>query len=175
MIGDDTAWRAAYANVPLVGDDSWKQNLADYLGDLLDNLLNLSTYVSPGVPPYPAFLFDRSTFAGALTGAPGAWVVDLQAAFTAVIPTSPFTILPLTVFGAATPAETFSTPGVAVADPPSITLGVAKIGELVSSPQVGDPLLSDFPVKMRAAFLLLTYTVTGTNSLPVPTPMRAVE
>ena len=58
-------------------------------------------------------------------------------------------------------------------------IGVAKIGELVSSPQVGDPLLVDFPVKMRAAFLLLTYTVTGTNSLPVPTPildpLRAVE
>jgi len=180
MIGDDEVWAEAYALVPLVGDDSWKKNLADYLGNLLDDLLNLQTYVSPGTPPYPAFLFDRATFESLLTGEPGTGVAGMQAAFAAALLTSTFTIPIGTTFGDAGLAETFSTVGLAVPDPDSIDAGVDIIGELDTAPAVGDALDSDFPVKLRAAFLLLTYTVTGTNSV-APTPgaiddvERAVE
>ncbi len=53
-------------------------------------------------------------------------------------------------------------------------LGKAKVQELASSVPVADASNSDFPVKMREAFLLLTGTVTGTNSvIPIPGPLVA--
>lgn len=167
----ETVWKNDYANpakMPQVGDSSWKQNLSNYLGDLLDDLLSLETYISPGVPAYPAFLFGRSAFASALTDTNG--IVGLQSAFEAGVNASTFIIPIGTTFELVpTLATTFSTVGLAVVDTDSIDAGKAKIAELSSAPQVSDPLDSQFPIKLRAAFLLLTYTVGGTNSV-IPTP-----
>lgn len=167
----DQNWIDAYELMPLVGDATWKQNLADYCGDLLDNQLNLSTYTGP------TFTFGRAAFAANLTDTNG--IVGLQSAFNAGVLASTWVIPIGTTFGAGTPAETFSTPGAAVADAPSISSGMAIIATLASSPQVGDATLSEFPTKLRAAFLSLTYTVTGTNSVtptpgPIADPLRGV-
>lgn len=160
-------WIDAYEALPLVSDATWKQNLADYCGDLIDNILALSTY-SAG-----AFTFGRSQFASALTDTDG--VVGLQSAFSAGVSASTWVINSGTTFGAATPAETFSTSGVAVADPAGISAGQALIAALTGAPQVGDPTLSEFPTTLRNAFLALTFTVTGTNSVaPTPGPINDV-
>lgn len=178
MIGDLATWRTSYSALPQVGDDSWKANLANYLGDELDGLLNLQTYVTGG--GFPVFTFDRATFQSNLTDGVGTGVAGMQAAFTAAIATSTWVIAIGTKFGVGTPAETFSTPGVAVPDPAGISAGAAKIGELASAAPTSDPDESEFPLKLREAFLLLTYTVTGTNSVaptpgPISDPLRGVE
>lgn len=163
-----TDWQNDFAALPRVGDSSWKQNLGDYLSEQLDGILNFDTYNN-----LPSFTFGVSAFVGGLTDTNG--IVGLQAAFEAGVLASTWTIPIGTTFGAATPAETFSTAGVATVDAASIVAGKAKIAELSSAPKVGDPLLSEFPVKLREAFLALAYTITGTNSVaPTPGPINDV-
>lgn len=167
-IGSETDWKNAYAALPLVSTSAWKTNLADYLGDLLDGLLVLTTYSQSD------FTFGRAAFAAGLTDTNG--VAGLQTAFNNGVLASTFSIPIGTTFGGGTPAETFSTIGTAVPDAPSIASGQAILATLVNAPQTSDPLQSEFPVKLRNAFLALTYTVTGTNSVsPTPGPINDVN
>jgi len=178
-IGSVGDWQNEYADIPLVSDDSWKQTLADYLGGLLDNLLTLQTY-----SPAPIFTFGKAAFVTGLAGAdpstPGSGVAALQTAFSAGVLASTMIATPPVSFTPVTPATTFSVVVSTLPDAPSIAAGQAKIAELSSAAETSDPLLSDFPVILREAFLLLTYTVIGTNSVaptpgPLTDPLRGVE
>lgn len=179
MTPDETAWKSAYANeatLPLVSDSTWKNNLSEkYLAALLDGLHNLETYASP------TFTFDKATFEGLLTDAVGTGVAGLQAAFAAAALSSTWLIPIGTTFELVpTLATTFSTLGVATVDPDSVDDGVNLIGELDGATPTSDPLDSQFPIKLRAAFMVLKYNVVGTNSV-IPTPgsisdlLRGVE
>lgn len=179
MTPDETAWKAAYADedtMPLVSDSTWKNNLSEkYLAALLDGFHNLETYITA------TFTFDKATFEGLLTGETGTGVAGLQAAFAAAALSSTWLIPIGTTFELVpTLATTFSTLGVAAVDPDSITDGVDLIGELDGATPTSDPLDSQFPIKLRAAFMILKYNVLGSNSV-VPTPgpindlLRGVE
>ena len=168
-------WRDQYELLELVSDDSWKQNLADYLGDLLDNAFTLSTYT-----PAPIFTFDRTTFASLLDSGVDQGIASLKAAFQSAIQSSTMFVSVGSYIGSSTPATTYSVVASVVPDPPSILAGQNKIQELEFAQATSDPQLSEFPEKLRDAFLLVTYTVTGTNSVaPTPSPLtdtgRSVE
>ncbi|TDI74593.1 MAG: hypothetical protein E2O82_03680 [Betaproteobacteria bacterium] len=161
-----SAWIDDYVEIPLTSGPEWKTTLADFIGDLVDDM-TLSTY-----NPAPSFTFDRSTFANNLSDAPGTGVTSLANAFSAAILTSTMNVAAGTYIGVSTPATTFSVVSSVVPDPASIGAGAAEIAELVSSPKTSNAAESEFPVKLREAFLLLTYTVSGTNSVsPTPAPL----
>jgi hypothetical protein len=173
-IGTLTQWKDAYALIPLVSTDAWKENLTVYIEDLIVDM-NLKTYATP------SFTWGRAAFKSALVGAPGAGVSEMQTGFTNSIAASTWLIPSGTTFGGGTLAETFSAPGVAAPDVASVSAGATKIGELESTPPVGTFEDCLFPEILRAAFLLLTYTVTGINSVPpapfgpINDPLRGVE
>jgi len=161
-------WQAQWALIPKVSDTSWKQNLADYIAARVDAKLALSTYVPPGT-----FTFNKSVFVAGLAGVTsgtGDGVTKIASAFQSAVQTvGSLVVTPGTAFGAATPAQTFSVVASSVL---IAAAGKAKIEELSSAPLVSDPLLSQFPVKLRDAFLLLTATISGTNSVaPTPGPL----
>ena len=166
-----TVWQNGWANLPKVNDDSWKQNLGDYVEARTANM-SLATYTpSTNV----TFSFNKSLFVQTLDGVSGANLVPiLSDAFELAIIGSPIAVSPGTYIGVSTPATTFSVVSSSLFDLASAALGAAKILELASAPKVSDPLLSDFPIKLRDAFLLLTATVSGTNSV-VPTPGPLVD
>ena len=175
----ESTWQNDYADIPLVSDDSWKQTLGDYLEALLSSLLTLQTY-----SPAPVFTFGTSAFVSGLSGSdpavPGSGIIALQTAFNAGVLASTMVVAPGTSFTPPTPATTFSVVTTTLPDVPSIALGVAKIAELSAAEPTSDPLLSEFPVILREAFVLLTYTVIGTNSVaptpaPLTDPLRGVE
>lgn len=168
-----TEWKDAYALLPLVSDDTWKENLTAFIEDLIVDI-NLETYATP------SFTWARAAFKSALVGVSGAGVSEMQTGFSNSIAASTWLIPSGTTFGSATPAETFSLPGAAIPDATGVSAGVIKIGELATAEPVGTVEDSLFPEVLRDAFLLLTYTVTGTNSVtptpgPILDPLRAVE
>jgi len=176
---DESTWQGDYANLELVSTDAWKQNLADYLETLLTSSLTLTTYSTD-----PAFTFDTSAFVSGLAGAdpevPGSGVIALQTAFDAAVLASVMVTFPMSGFDPLSVATIFSVVTSTIVDAPSIIAGKAKIAELASAGSTSDPLESEFPVILREAFLLLTYTVIGLDStFPTPIPLtdalRGVE
>jgi len=78
--------------------------------------------------------------------------------------------------GVSAPPTLFSAVATTLIDPPSILLAKAKILELVTAPPEADAQDSLFPEKFRDATLLLTITVSGTNSVtPTPAPLSAAS
>lgn len=167
-------WKDAYAVLPQVGTDAWKENLTAYIEGLIADI-NLATYATP------SFTWGRAAFKSALVGVSGAGVSEMQTGFTNSIAASTWLIPSGTTFGGGTLAETFSAPGAAIPDVASVSAGATKIGELEGTPPVGTFEDCLFPEILRAAFLLLTYTVTGINSVPpapfgpINDPLRGVE
>lgn len=165
-------WQSEWALLPLVIDDSWKQNVADYLAARVDNKLSLQTY--GGVPV--TFTFNKAAFLAAIAGVStgtGDGVIKIALGFSnAVQIAGSLIVLPGAFIGTNSPATLFSAVASSIITPAGAALGQAKIEELSSAPQVTTALASQFPVKLREAFLLLTADVTGTNSIvPVPTPL----
>lgn len=171
-------WQSEWALLPKVSDTSWKQNMADYIAARLDNKLTLATYTpSAGV----MFTFNKSVFLASLASVSAATadgVAKIALGFQSATETpGSLAVAPGTSIGSASPTTTFS----AVAS--SVLLGAAakaKIEELSSAPLVALAANSAFPVKLYEASLLLTATVTGTNSVaPTPGPLvdagRAVQ
>ena len=172
-------WKTEFANLPLVIDDTWKQNLADYISDRITSKLNLLTY-----SPQVTFTFNKSAFVSALgsvTPALGNGVDQIAVGFVNGC-IGGLVVAPGTAFGAGIPATTFSTVATSIFDAPSLALASAKIIELKSATPVADVSDSIFPGKLREACLLLTATVIGLDStppaagpLPLTDPLRGVE
>lgn len=174
---DVEIWQEDYADIELVSTDAWKQNLADYLEVQLTESLTLTTYSTD-----PEFTFDKAAFVTGLAGAgaPGTGVAALQTAFDAAVLASTMVTFPMSGFDPLSVATIFSVVTSTTVDPLSIVAGKAKIAELDGATPTSDPLLSKFPVILREAFLLLTYTVIGLDStFPTPIPLtdalRGVE
>ena len=169
VLADAAAWQTAWATVPAVKNDSWKANLANKVDSLVTGLLTTNgLFKAPGQPAL-TFTFAKSTFQGALTDNKPATLAN---AFETAILASTY-VVPINSFiGTDTPATKFSAVASCVVDPASVALAKAKFLEIVGLEPVKAANKSQFPVKLRDAFLLLTVTTTGTNSVaPTPSPL----
>lgn len=169
-IGDVAAWRTAFGAMEKVADDSWKANLANTLDGLVTSKLSSPGLFDPDDKPAAVFTFAKSTFQAALSDAlPSTLQSALASALSAssiVVPTGSYIGSPGNL------ATTFSAVASAVLDPTSITAAAAKLLELLNQTPVSDPDQAPGPATFREAFLLLTMTTTGTNSVtPTPGPL----
>lgn len=169
-----STWQSTLAALPKVSTNSWASNFASwYAGRIVAIKPSTSALTASGF----LFTFPTAAFASQLQSLPqttsqlsgiqgfaNAWAVAIA---STVVFCAPGTFKPPT-----TPATLFSVVATTTIDTASITAGKNKILELATSPPVSDPTMSDFPVKFRAATLLLTITVMGTNSVtPTPGPL----
>ena len=173
-------WQSTFAALPLVADDSWKANVSDWLDARIAGLA-LNGIGGPGL----AFTFAKSSFQSALDPvdpALGNGAVVLAAAFETSVLGSSYATGTGSYIGSATPTTTWSVVNSTIVDAVSVAAGKAKVLELLSAPIVDAAIDSDFPVKMREAFLLLTISTSGLNSVvppagpnPLNDPFRAVQ
>ena len=147
---------------------------------LIPQVTGLDT--SGAAPPW-SFTFNEAVFAAQLSTIPittsqvtgvtnfaNAWETAILASLAAV---GPGCFIP-----PSSPATLFSAVAGVVIDPASVALGKAKIIELGTSPLVASAQDSEFPIKFREATLLLTVTVSGTDSDdsgPLVAPTLAME
>lgn len=195
MIDSLAIWRAALIALPKVSDSSWAANFAAFVADRISPIgaadgkgietdPTILTLASP--PPLGLiFTFPQATFATSLqvltpTEDPVAGIAGFADAWANSMSTIVFPATLNVLMGAfvppSTPATLFSSITAVTIDPASLIAAKAKISELASSTPVADANNSDFPVKFREAFLLLTITVVGLNSIvPTPTPLTVAN
>ena len=162
-------WQSTFAAIPKVATTAWANNIANWVDARVTGKMSLPGIGGPGF----SFTYNKATFAAQLlslapttnalagiTAFADAWLTAMNASTLATAPGS--------FIGTSTPATLWASVSSTIFVPASLTLGRAKILELATAPAVSDPLLSDFPIKFRAAFLLLTVTTTGVNSVPPP-------
>ena len=172
MIEALSVWQNEWANLPKVADDSWKQNLADYLSARLDSKLEFQLYQpSPG---HFTYSFSQGPFISALAGvdfsnpiAISAIANGMEAAFLA---NTAIVAIGSSIGPPGNPATTYSAVTSTIFDVPSLTAMKVIINSIDTTP-VADALNSDFPVKLRDGVLALTATISGTNSNPTPSPL----
>lgn len=161
-----SAWKDDFPDaLPPVADDSWKSNLALYIADHVADLKISGVFASPDVNA-GSFTWNVSAFQSALSGNSAAVLAN---AWEAAMLASTIVVLPGAFVGSDSPATKFSVVASAIFDPSSIAAGKTIVLSLAGAPATANASESLFPVKMRDAFLALTVTVTGTNSV-VPTP-----
>lgn len=171
-VGD---WSSTFNSLPKVGDTSWAANLADAVDGLTTGKLELTN-----IKTTPAsFIFGKAAFEAALlplqpvdsamTGAQnfaGAWEQGILASVMSVSSGA-------SVGLPATPANTFSAPPATILDAPSLVLAKAGLVSAIAS-IVPSENADTFAEAFRNAFLALTYTSTGLNSV-TPTPATLVD
>ena len=174
MIDDLNTWQTEWANIPLVADESWKQTMGDYL-EARTSGMDLPGIGGPGF----SWAFNTSLFVAGLasvSASTGDGVEKIADAFESAILASTLSVAPGSWVGVSTPASTWSVVNTTIFDAPSISLGKNKILELTSAPLVTDALNSEFPIKLRDAWLLLTVTTSGLDSTPPPAgPLPLVD
>lgn len=167
---EESDWIDAYAELPQVSDDSWMDNLSDYIEEMTADM------TLDGFTPAPVFTFGKAAFKGGLAAADpdesGSGITALSNAFSAGVTASVMLATPPVKTGKGTLAETFSVVASTLPDTSSVTAGVNAIGELASAEQTGDSSESEFPKKLYAAFAGLMYICSGTNSVtPTASPL----
>ena len=168
-IDDLTTWQNKWAELPKVVDNSWKQNIADYIDDRISNL-KLDSYTPDS---NIAFTFNKSIFLAGLADVDsglGNGAIVMGTAFQSAIDSSILLLTPPISIGTPSPTTTFSSITTSVFTPTSSLAASNKIAELVNAEKVLDPLLSEFPVKLREATLLLKANISGLDS-STPTPL----
>lgn len=168
-------WRSTLAALPKVADTSWAANFAAWVAGRVATITTNPTNLTLSAPL--VFVFNQALFASQLisltptgdalsgiTGFADAWKAAIDTTvFPATLNVAPGAFVPPT-----TPATTFSTVTSVLLDPASVAAAKAKIIELATAAPVADVNDSEFPVKFREAFLLLTITVAGLDSTPTP-------
>lgn len=160
-------WQSSFAALPKVGDASWSQNIANWVDSHVNG--KLSTPGATGL----SFSWGKSTFAAQLAsmvpqGSITAGASQVADAWLAAINASSMGRAPGSFIGSPSPPTTWSSVATTSFDAGSKSSGRAKVFEIKDGPENPDPLMSPFPIKLREAFLLLTVTTTGTNSVSPP-------
>lgn len=182
MLDPSSTWSSTFNALPKTADASWAANMADAVDSLTSSKLTISTIKT--VPA--AFVFGKSAFKSALevlvpvdsaaqgaSNFAGAWEKGLLASTMTVTPGA-------SVGLPATPANIFSAAS-SLVDPPSITSAKAGLVSALTS-IVPSETADAFAEAFRTAFLALTCSTTGMNSIPPPggptplnDPFAAVE
>ena len=112
-IGTEKEWKEEYAKLEQVSDDSWIDNLSEYLQDFISNME--FTTVFPPAGGQITFTFDESSFKTALGASDpavlGSGITALNLAFTAMATAVTVVIPAGSYVGTLTPATTFAAPG----------------------------------------------------------------
>lgn len=173
MIDDLNTWKTTLAALPQVGDSSWAENFAAWVDARVSGKMSLVGIGGTGF----SFTFGKAAFKSALlalvpTGDQAGAILSFANGWAAGIAGSIYATAPGTFIAPSTPATLWSVVNSTIIDAPSIIVGQAKINELASAPPVSNPADSLFPVKFREAFLALTVTTDGLNSVtPTPGPL----
>jgi len=175
MIDPLATWRSTLAALPKVADTSWAANFAGWVADRVVSIETDASVLDSSAGF--VFVFNEALFASQLialtpvndalagiTGFADAWEAAI---LTTVFPAT-LNVSAGAFAGSPSPATTFSVVNSVVLDPPSILAAKNKIIELATAAPVADVNDSEFPVKFREAFLLLTITVSGLDSTPAP-------
>ena len=168
MLEPLSSWKNGFANLPLVADASWKQNLADLVDGLVTNKLTII-----GITPNAVFTFNKTLFRAGLEPLV-ATTNTLQAATTlaqawgSAVTASSVVVSSGAYVGVAAPATTFSAPPVTIILP--VTAAQLTLqNAIVSLPLTANAQDSQFPKALRDAFLGILTTTTGLSSIPPPT------
>jgi hypothetical protein len=168
-----TVWQNEWANLPKVIDDSWKENLANYIEARILNL-KLSSYV-PNTNI--SFSFNKDTFIAGLSSVDsglGNGAIVIGQAFSAAMLLSTLSLTAPISIGNPTPTTTYSSVTTSIFNVLSASAAASKIAELAGAPNVLDPLESEFPIKLREAALLISADITGLDA-STPTPLPLVD
>lgn len=145
---------------------------AGWVASNTDSNLILTTIL-----PYTStlFVFNQSTLISNMatltpTASQSAASTAFFDVFEQAILASVLTVLPGSFVGTASPATTYSAVASVIPDPPSLVAAkAAAVSYLNTTPMsFTEPTMAN---AIRTYMLTLTYTVTGTNSLPVPAPL----
>lgn len=158
-------WISTFAALPVTADSSWAHNFAVWADGRVTNKMSLPGIGGAGL----TFTFNKSVFEAQLvslssTDDATAGISAFADAWEAAIVASTAAVAAGSYIGSPSSSTTWSVVNSTVIDPPSIAAGKSKIMELVNAPKVGTAEESEFPVKFRAAFSLLTITTSGLDS-----------
>ena len=167
----ESIWISEFSNIPNVSDDSWIDNLLNYLEDRINSNLKLIGYFPEGGN---SFTLNRAIIRSSIeqsTNETGDLINTLALGLkNSVLQTGSLDVQLGSYIVIDTPATKFSSVSSSVIDPSSSILLESKILEMLNSDPVEND--SEFPTKIRSAFLLLTAIIAGTNSVtPTPSPL----
>ena len=174
MIDPLSIWKSTFANLPQVSDSSWASNFANWVYDRVQSA-ELSGVMTASDP----FDFKKGIFESALlvlppTPSAAVGILGFATAWeTAVVASSTLLVTSGDSLGAPSPATTWSVVSSSIVDTPSIAIGKAIILTLATMPPVPTVDLSKFPEIFRNAFLALTGSIVGMNSVVPPVPLPA--
>lgn len=164
-------------NLTLESDSTWAGNFAGWVAEQVEQAQ--LTGITTKVPP---FSFDKAAFEQALKGiqptdTPSVAAQNFANAWATAMATSlTLTVAPSDFQGVSSPATLWSLVTTALIDPDSILAGQNEIKKLAGAATTDTTGFSEIPEIFRAAFLALTGTVTGVNSVqPAPAPLVAAK
>jgi len=166
-------WQKTMKDLEAVDNVQWVQNLSNWLFERVNAKMQISGIVGP-----VSYTFNKSVFmAQMMTATPvntmALAAMKLGTAWEAAVLASNMSVMPGSALGAPTPPTMWSAP-LCVIDPGPVSAAKAKlIKELSDVKLVDDALDSKLPALLREAFLMLTFTTSGINCLPIPTPLVA--
>jgi len=158
-------WQSTFAALPKVANNSWAGNFASWVDSRVTNKMGLNGMGGAGL----SFTFNKTVFEAQLitltpTGNALAGITAFADAWETAILASVAVVAAGSYIGSPSPSTTWSVVNTTTIDPPSILAAKNKIKELVSAPPTANALDSEFPIKFREAFLLLTITTSGLDS-----------
>lgn len=169
MLDPADTWAKKFKDLKPVADPSWSMTLATTVGSLVTGKLEIATIM--GSPA--TFNFMVPTFAGALASLAPVQTAPEGAkgfadAWEAAINSSIMLVLPGAYVGAPAPPTLYSVVFSTIVDPPSVALAKVGLISALVAIKPSEDAAKDFASAFRNAFLALTWTTQGLNSLPPP-------
>lgn len=164
-------WRNTLKSVQATDQLLWTSRLAQWAAARTTMKLTLSNIIGPVTYTFNMSQFDMLLKTCLTTEVKMVAAAQISNAWAASAMASPMIVLPGCSLGAPTPATTWSAV-VAIIDPPSVMMAKMQLMQgLMQADAVEDGYLSKMAEAFRQAFLTLSFTLTGMNCLPIPTPL----
>lgn len=174
------AWLSAFVSqvTPVDNAATAANNLANWINALVSGQLSPNpATLSSGTFTWNPAPFIATIASAAPSDSPSASAV-IADAWEGAINASVLLVLPGAFVGVSSPATMFSVVSSVSVLPPTVAAAkAAMIASLASAPGVLDASQSQFPDIIRTAFLSISYSVSGMNTLPPPsgpTPLATV-
>jgi hypothetical protein len=173
-----STWKQTFTNIPKVNEKSWAANFSNWCANRVNGKAEL-TGITTATPP---FTFSQSVFKtqlealGVTTLSPEGAVGFATAWQTAVNASLILTVVPGDFINPESDPTKWSVVTTALIDPASVAAAKAfLVSQLTVAIKTNNSNESNFPQIFRDAFLLLTGTTIGLNSLPIPLPLVALN
>lgn len=164
-------WKSEFASLGTVDIGTWAASLASCVSKRTTMKLGLMQISGPVQYLFNQALFQARLSASLPTDSQNAAALQIASSWESAVMASPMLVLPGASIGAPTPPTTWSVVA-AVLDPPSVQMGkVSLVRSLSRIKAVDKGIDSQLAEALRNAFLKLSFTVTGINSLPIPSPL----